>query len=343
MPMLENFRKLMNRAPTDVVGVDCASNSIRVARVRKSGEYFTLTASAILPFQQKGENSRGNHEHAPFSFPAGLRARFASLTTAAEAGHIKLLRVPDSFDYSDRADMISRMALIKDADLRIASELLLEGSAKVEARILAAAIPNDIALRLLALLPSTGTPAPRSLSVSESAVINAFWNDARFIEAEGARGLIHIDHDFSLIALFNKGILSQFRSFSFGMAAVTRRVITTLNVDEVTAEGILMDGAFDISHIIEDGARDIRSQLVIARDFMERSENCSLDTIYTSGPSSLVKPLANGLTGAGHVVDWDVLSGFKSIDDGAVPEEVAAHSWKLASAVGSALGVLLPA
>lgn len=137
--------------------------------------------------------------------------------------------------------------------MRIAHRNLAAGSAKSEARILVAAMPQRDAESLMLQLPSAGIPAARALDLSEVAVLNAFQNDPALANREDAFGLIHIDHEFSLIALFNAGVLSHIRIFPFGAVAVLQKIMHTLNVDQPTAEGVLTDGAFDISHLIEEG------------------------------------------------------------------------------------------
>ena len=224
--------------------------------------------------------------------------------------------------------------------MRVASRVILPGAPKVEARILASVMPEKQAASLLGLMPKSGVPAARSIEVAELAVINAFHQDPQFAAYEQPYGLIHFDHDFSLIALFNKRVLSQIRLSPFGVAAVLQKVARALNVDAQTAEGVLMDGAFDISHLIEEGAREIRKELVICRDFMERSENCTLEKLFVSGPSSLVKPFMAGLPHPELISAWNVLTAFET--SGTLPEEVASEPWRFAAAIGSCLGVLLP-
>jgi hypothetical protein len=224
----------------------------------------------------------------------------------------------------------------------LSSRALVSGSAKVEARILVAAMPEDQATGLIQLMPATGMPAARSLTLSEIAVMNAFQNDPRWSDREDAFGLIHFDDDYSLIAMFNDGVLSQFRIFSFGVAMVLTKVMNTLNVDRPTAEGVLMDGAFDISHLIEENFRDVRSQLVICRDFMERSENCTLEQLFLSGPASLTRPFTEAMPAGEDFIEWNPLEPYAEGSPGAMPGELLTESWRFAAALGAGLGVLLP-
>jgi len=337
MPALNNIKGILKRPPADVVGIKCATGSTCAVRMKKSGEEIHLMGAAALAPVPLASGALSE----PLDLPARVRGRFAALNCPAEPGAVKLLRVPEGFKTENRDEIINRLAFEYPDPIRVAAITLLPGAAKVEARVLASAMPERTAKALLGAMPTVGTPAPRALELSELAVMNAFLNDPRVMDNEGASGLIHVDHDFSFVALYNKMILSQLRIFPFGMSAVTKRVMQSLNVDEATAEGVLMDGAFDISHLIEDGARDIRSQLVISRDFMERSENCLLEKIYVSGSPALIKPVTKGIPGADQFIEWDILGAFKDTPDDAIPEELANSPWKLAAAIGSGLGALL--
>ena len=336
MPDLQNLKSLFNRAPADAVGINHASNGLRVVRMKKNGNELSVASAAIL---EPVAIEDGAVE--PLSLPIKLRGRYAALSLPSRPAAVKLLRVPDTFDPGNTEEVMARMAREDNDEVRLATRVLIPGAHKVEARLLAAIMPEAHAAGLLRLMPAAGVPAARAIELAELAVINAFHNDSRFADDKQPRGLIHFDHDFSLIALFNENLLSQIRIFPFGVVAVLQKVSKALNVDEATAEGVLMDGAFDISHLIEDGFRDIRGQLVICRDFMERSENCSLEQIYVSGPASLVRPFTAGMPNPEQVEAWDVLAAYPEAADH-IAEELTSDSWRFAAAVGSCLGVLLP-
>ncbi len=339
MLALNHLKSRLNRAPVDVLGLDFASHGTRAVRMKKSGEGFAITAAELLPPLALDADSKISHDS--LAMPAKLRGRYAALSTPSRPGAVKLLRVPDTFDPGNRDDVISRLGFEGDSDTRLSTNMLVPGSAKVEMRVLAAVMPERDALAMLKLMPAAGVPAARSLELSELAVLNAFHNDISLRHTEEACGLIHFDQDFSLFALFNNQILSQVRLFGFGVGAVLQKVIKVLNVDEVTAEGVLVDGAFDISHLIEDGFNDIRSQLVVSRDFMERSENCSLGSMYISGPDSLVLPFTAGIPSYESITPWDVLAPYMYESGTESSSGLTGDSWRWSAAIGSCIGVLL--
>lgn len=344
MLTFNNLNNLLNRAPTDVVGISCSTSGTWLVRIKSGSETPVMTGTGTAPpvaglYIKPGEPGSSV---APLDIPPKLRGRYAALCLSGHTGTAKVLRVQESFDVEKREEIIARMALEKADDLRVSANILIPGAAKSEARVLAAAFPERQAAAMLSLLPATGTPAARSIVQGELAVINAFHNDPRFARREDAFGLIHFDHDFSVIALFNGGLLSQLRVFGFGVADVLRKLIQSLNVDQQTAEGVLIDGAFDISHLTDEGFRELRSQLVISRDYMERSENCSLEKIYLSGPAALTQPFNQNLALGDSAEEWNVLEPYGAASPDILADESASEPWRLTSAIGSALGVLLP-
>lgn len=334
MPTLENLKKAFVRAPADVVGIDCSRHGLRVVRMKKNGGEFCILGAGLLDaVELTGDQVK------PIQLPAKLRGRFAALTASASPDDVKLLRVPESFDPDDAREVLVRMSRNDEEEVRLAVRVLSPGSPKTEARLLAAVMPQKIAAGLLEMMPSAGIPAARTLEIAAIAVMNAFQHDPRIRDNKAARGLIHFDQDYSLIALFNDQQLSQMRLFSFGVYDVLQKICKALNVDQSTAEGVLIDGAFDITHLIEDNFRDVRGQLVICRDFMERSENCALESLHISGPASMTRPFMSGMNATENVTEWNVLEPYPEAAPGAVPEDLSAEPWRMAAAVGACLGV----
>lgn len=345
MSALDHIKNLTNRAITDVIGIHPSSSGLHAVRMKKTGDHCVLAAAALLPPVRIDEDDEDENEAAridPIDWPPKLRARYAALATPARRGAVKLLRVPESFNPEHREEVMSRMACKNPDELRFATKTLIPGAGKTEARVLASALPDAWVANLLNLIPSTGSPAARLIEASEVAVINAFHNDPGVLAQEHAYGLIHFDYDFSLIALFNNRVLSQVRTFPFGISAVLQRVMKSLNVDETTAGGVLMDGAFDISHLIEDGIREIQGQLVVCRDFMERSENCALENLHISGPAALIGPVSSNMTGPDAWVAWNPPDAYTVTDEESVPEGLRSDTWRLAVPIGLCLGLLLP-
>lgn len=343
--LLTKFSGLLNNAPADAVAMDFASNALRVVRMRKAGGNPSIAAMeklAPMGIHQVMSESTGSLpddiDIVPLS--SRLRARYASLICPGYAAVIKMLRVPESFDIGNEEQLASRLGLDDPEAFRVAARVLHPGTGRTEGRVLAAAMPERMARALLQCLPSAGLPAPRAIELAELAVINAFVNDPAIAARDDAYGLIHFDHDFSVLALFNKGMLSQFRAFKMGAATLLKKVSAALNVDQETASGVLLDGAFDISHIIEEDARDVRGQYVICRDFMERSENCQLECLYVSGSQALSLPFVENAHIPEALDQWNVMQRFEQSTPDDTEEQDFPDTWCWTAAIGGALGLL---
>lgn len=347
MSVEKKFKEYVDRAPLDVVGLDFSSNAVRTLRMRKTASGFSILGAELLasvPIQvamEAPEEELGSHIR-ELVFPPRIKGRYAALCAPGMSSVLKLLRLPEKFDLNDSEQVLARLGFDKPEGFRVATRVIQPATARTEALVLAAAMPERLADVLLRLLPKTGLPAPRFIGISELAVVNAFHNDPRRAGDSTAHGLIHLDHDFSLLALFNQERLSQLRTFPFGMSSVFKRIMKVLNVDEETASGVLSDGAFDISHLIDEQTREVRGQYVVCRDFMERSENCSLKKLYVSGPAALTAPFLRGEQASEGREAWNALDAYTDRAGGCMTEQLALNSWPLTAAIGACVGVLAP-
>ncbi len=343
MPNLNQIIEKFARRPKDVVALDCVSDALRVVRMRRQADKIVLVGADVLPpSMHLGEQPLTAEDidgiRAP-ALPPRLRGRYASLALSGRHAVIKLLRLPGSFDASDQEQVASKMGLEDPENYRVAARPLSAAIGRGEARALAVALPEIEAQALLCLTPS-GLPAPYALTVSELAVVDAFLHGPGATSPEQAMGMIHFDQDRSIFALFNRGVLSQLRTFGFGLAAILHRICSTLGIDRDTAEGIVADGAFEISHLAAEELRMITKQLVICRDFMERSENCQLGQLHLSGAAALVNQFSTGIQTGMNLVEWKVLAPWVDDEVSVLPEALAGKAWCLAAGVGACLRIL---
>ena len=328
-----------------MVGLDCATNGVRAVRMKKTASGLTVIGAEILPPAPVHAAMEGDGAELPeglgvLPLTPRVRGRYAALLVAGSHAVVKLLRLPERFDLEDHEQLLARLGFEKAAGYRVGTRVIQPATARTESLVLATALPERLAEALLELLPNAGLPAPRFIGISELSVVNAFQNDPRLAGDDSARGLIHFDHDFSLLALFHQDRLSQLRTFSFGMAAVFRRIMKALNVDEETAAGVLSDGAFDISHILDEETREVRGQYVICRDFMERSENCSLQKLHVSGPPALAGAFLSEAQAPETREEWRALDGYPDRAGGSMSERLATESWPLTAAIGACAGLM---
>ena len=344
MQLLEKIKRFAKRKPAEAIALDCSTDAVRAVRLQQAPGGITLTAAdelspVPLDAARSALGDRIELKIKELALPTPLRARYAALLAPAGSAAIKLLRFPEEVDLDDSQKVRERMGL-EEGDYRIGTQVIQTSGTKREALALGVALPELLARALLDLMPKAGLPAPYSLQASELAVLNAFTSDPALADDSPPCGFIHFDHDFSIVALFNAGQISQLRTFPFGLAAVIQRIVKTLNVDQATASGVVSDGAFDISSLIEAEIREIRGQYVISRDFMERNENCRLQQVYLSGPRPLTAPFAGGEKVSVKSIHWNVLDLFDQRLAGELPDSLTDASWKLTAAIGAGMGVL---
>jgi len=142
----------------------------------------------------------------------------------------------------------------------------------------------------------------------------------------------------STFVLFNKGVLALIRRFDVGTDTLLDRVRETLGVDRETAEGIISDGAFDVSQSVTEVMEPLVKQLVVSRDFVERHENCHVVKVYVSGGLAASRNSLDELASSlGIEVDlWNPFEGL-TIMPGVLTENLAGKEWRFSVAIGACL------
>ena len=320
--------------PTDVVGIDIGATSVKAVRMRKNNEGVSILAADIMPSLQLSADT----PVPPLSLPARLNAKYAALTVSGDNAIVKLLSFPGHFDASTEEKIVANMGLKEPDQYRISYKLITEGHGKSESKVLAVALPENEARLIPPLLP-TGLPAPFSIEISSLAAITSFFNGPLTKHPEEAVGLIDFGTQTSTFAMFAKdGLLALARRFTFGSNAIIDKVQKTLGVDMETAQGIIADGAFDISQSVTDVMDPLVKQLIVSRDFVERREDCHISRLYASGGLALSRDCTEELKSSMglEVHQWNPIDQIK-MANGAIPETLEGQEWRLAAAVGACL------
>jgi type IV pilus assembly protein PilM len=336
--ILARFQK--KRAPTDVVGLDIEGAGIYAVRMRKTDAAISVLCADLLPpIAVSAASGAESVEVTPLALPSKFKTRYACLATAGESSVVKLLSFPGHFDEAAEAKVVENLGLDDPGKYRISYKLVTGSSAK-EAKVLALALPEQEACIPPMLLPS-GIPAPYSLEISGLASMTAFLHTLGDKSKEEVVGIMDFGSSVSTFALFNKGIIALFRRFDLGTGMLLEKVRESLGVDIETAEGIIADGAFDISQSVSEVMEPMIKQLMVSRDFVERRENCRVSKIYASGglvvshDSLEEMRLSLGIP----VEIWDPFEGL-TMAENALPEKFAGKKWKFAAAVGACLATL---
>jgi Tfp pilus assembly PilM family ATPase len=341
MKSLKNMAGGWKKGPSDVVGLDIGTTGIKAVRMQKRETGITVLAAEVLPPVARGKD--GTAVAAPVTavnLPQHLRARHGCLTVTGETAVIKLLTFPGAFDSKAEEKLVENLGIEEPAKYRIGYKVIAEGSGRSESRVLTVAVPDEHARLAPQLFPS-GAPVPHSIEVAGLASMTTLLRSLGEKHKGGAVASIDFGTGMSTFAIFNKGILALVRRFSFGSTAVLDKVREKLGVDTETAQGILMDGSFDISQHVAEVMEPLTKQIVVSRDFVERRENCRVTHVYLSGGLAACGGLIEELKSAIEVdVDrWDPFDGL-TLAPGALPEPLAAQRWRFSSAVGACLGCL---
>jgi len=342
MKSFKDIADQFKRKPSDVVGIDLDTSATRVVRMRKTGDVISLVGVDSLPPSELIQNNfedAGGHVQ-PMALPARLRAPHACLALPADTAAVKLLSFTGSFDERARERIPASMGLSDAGDYRIATKVIAEGHGRTESRILAVAMP-DAHIHAASLLLPSGAPVPFSAEVAPLAALSAFTAFLDCVETGEAVGVINAGTNSSAFALFKDRLPLLFRLFEFGTGTIVSTVKEMLKVDRETAEGIIADGAFDISQPVRKAMTPLIKQLIVSRDFVERRENCTVSHLYVGGHMGIWGALLDDLRAAldVQVETWNPLGGLE-VADGAVPEHLAEQKPEFAAAVGACMPVL---
>jgi Tfp pilus assembly PilM family ATPase len=343
MKSITDIADRLKRKPSDVVGIHLDTGATRVVRLRKAKDTVSVTGIDSLPpaeLVQKGLEGAADGHVRPLVLPSRLRAPHACFALPSDTASVKLLSFSGPFDEKAQERIPASMGLSEAQDYRIATRVIIEGQGRAESRVLAVAMPGAHIQAVTQLLPH-GTPAPYTAEVAPLAAITAFARFLGLSDAGEAVGVIEIGTTASAFALFKSGTPLLFRLFEFGTGTIVDTVKEMLKVDRETAEGIISDGAFDISQPVRKAMAPLIKQLIVSRDFVERRENCAVSSLYVGGHMGIWGALLDDLHAALdlEVVPWNPLEGL-DIHEDAIPGHLADQIHEFAAAVGACLPVM---
>ncbi len=337
--------KQLKHGPTDVVGIDVGTSSVKTVRIKATDNNMELVSAEILPpVKIREEPEPGSESEVPATDALNLSRKvtghYASIALSGENAVVKLLNFPGQFTDESVGKLVQSLGLENPDDYRIGYKLITQAYGKNEAKVLAVAIPEIDAAIVNDLLPS-GLPAPFSIEVSGLATMTAFLHGPAAELQTEAVGVVDFGAHTTSFGLFNKNVLALVRRFSLGTDSVLNNVQKALGVDRETAQGIIADGAFDISQSVVEVMEPILKQLIVCRDFVERREDCHVTKIFATGGLALsgdsIEEIHSSL--GVDVETWNPLDYVNTSHD-AIPESLAGSGWRLTAAIGAALATL---
>lgn len=266
----------------DVVGVDIGSTGIKVVRVRIGEHGPLLTGAALLPPLHPAPTDAliAKHRRPALILPRELRARWNALAISPPDAIAKLLVVPRAADKLGDFGFAELLGLPNADTHRIGVEV--QSSTYGETTVLAAALPETMALWCLRLLPSA-TSASCSLELSGLAALNAIAFSQRDKALDSACMALDVGAQTSTLGIFVKNELALVRQFAIGSQMVLKCVAEALGMDEETASSVLGDGVIDATDAVRTALDPLIHQLVIGRDFVARRKNCRINELFLTG------------------------------------------------------------
>jgi Tfp pilus assembly PilM family ATPase len=306
--------------------------------MRKNNEEISVLAAGLLPpLEIPTPNESGEPVQVdPIDLPANLKGRYASVAMSGDAAIVKLLSFPGTFDAEAEAKVVDNMGLDDPDQYRIGYKLVSAPS-RAESKVLAVAMPESEASMISMLLP-VGLPAPYSLELSGLASVTTFLHGPGQKHTGEAVGVIDFGADTTVFVLLNKNVVALIRRFNMGTNAILEKVQKSLGIDKETAQGIIADGAFDISQAVGEVMEPLVKQLVVSRDFVERRENCHVGQIYVSGGLIVSRDSLDEMTSAMavEISFWNPFDGLTVAPD-AVPDNLSGREWLFSAAIGAGL------
>lgn len=325
------------KGPSEILGIDIATTGVKVVRIKKAKDGLTLVGAEVLaPVQLSVEAD----DSAKLPLPKNLLSNYAALTVSGVNAAVRILTLPSHANTANLDEDELREHVGLAAEYRLAYALTAGGRGKGEAKVLVVGLPENEARAVVSLV-AVGAPAPFSIEVSGLAALTAFLKGPGAEYRQQAVGVVESGARVTFMALFNRSTLALVRKFDFGTDSLVGKVQQQLGVDRETAEGIISDGSFDISQPVHEVMDPFLRQLSISRDFVERREDCRVESVYLSGGTSLSRYWMNEIANATgiEVRTWNPFESLHLAPD-AYPANLQGQETRFAAAVGACLGVL---
>lgn len=318
--------------------MDLGTTGFKAVRMRKSKEGMHVLAADVLPVQWPQEDQP---ETAKLTLPKHLLTNYTALAISGDNAAVRIVSTPGHPDKNpvNVAHLHEQVGL--GDEFRLAYAVCAQAlKAKAESKLLVVGLPEQEAAGVLSMVAS-GPPAPVGLEISGLAAFNAFLKGPGVEHQQGAVGVIESGAKITFMAFFNKGILSLVRKFDFGSETLVAKVQQQMGVDRDTAQGIISDGAFDVSQPVHEVMDPFLRQMLISRDFVERKEECRVAAVYLSGGACLSRWWQEEMRNAAGVEVrlWNPFDGL-DVAAGAYPEAWQGRETVFTAAVGACLGAL---
>lgn len=338
LPFKRSGQGRKRKSPSDIVGLDLGASGIKAVRMRRGKEGLVVLRAEILPYPA-GSEATGAAAPLRLTLPRPLQANYTALAISGARASVRILSLPGHLESGPARLEQIRQHIGVDEHHRLGYTVISPPKTRTENRLLVVSLPEEDARAALDSF-AVGPPAPFSLEIAGLAALTAFrYGPGRQYEHGGAVGAIESGARLTVMGFFHRGLPVLVRKFDLGLQTVVDRVRQQLNVDAKTAEGLLLDGSFDMSQAIRVTLDPFIRQLSLSKEFVERREECRVEKIYLSGGMSLARFWLRELNQAGvaPMETWNPLEGLARAPD-ALAAELEHQQTRLAAAVGCCLG-----
>lgn len=324
--------RTQRKPPQDLVVVDFDAAAVRCLRLKLNGGEYAVTATDILPAVDIGDADQVE----AFELPKSMASRYVAVCIPGYDAIVKLLNLPGAIDGHVEAQIREHMG-VEEGAYRFGYRIVSQTHS--ETRLLTVAIPESQVQAACAIFPS-GLPVPVTVELGGLAVMSAFMHGPGKTAQDEAVGVIEFGSRVTYFAFFKKLELILIRKFDFGHFNLLDRIEKSMGFDRQTAQDVVVDRSFDISHLVKDLADPFIKQLVISKHFVERRENCRISKIYVSDDPRISRDWLNEIKLAlGLDADtWQPFDGVKLMPD-ALPQKFEKCRSQFAAAMGAALAM----
>lgn len=320
------------RKLTEAVGIDLGNTSIKIVRVKKVGNSYSLVETDVLePIDwQSGEGNL-------ISLDKRLQTSYAAICYAGLDSVIRYLDMPSKLSGRIMENRL-RKQLGVNADYRLNSTVAVPNASGDDKKIVAVAVPHTD-IESIKNIVAGSKPSVISLEIAGLAALHTIEATDEVKNAKEAVCYVESGAEVTVVSFFVGGQLVLTRKFEYGGSELVARIRESLSVEHNEALGMIFDDATKLNDSSETPMAPFLKQLTISRHYIERSEECAIEKVYVSGGLSYspywIEQIK--LTMGAEVEIWNP---FESNGMTSYPRGVKGVESMFAPALGSAMAIL---
>jgi Tfp pilus assembly PilM family ATPase len=265
-----------SRKINEAVGIDLGNTSIKVVRVKKSGSTYSLIEADVLEPVDWADG-----EHKTLHLDKKLQTTYAAICYAGLDSVIRYVDLPSKLSGRIMENRL-RKQLGVNGDYQLKSAVAIQGRPGEDNKIIAVAVPHTDTERIRNII-SGNRPSVISLEVAGLSALHTFENTAAVKSAKEAVCYIECGAEVTVVSFFVNGELSLARKFEYGGSELVARIQESLSVEHNEALSMIFDDATRLQASSENPMGPFLKQLTISRHYIERSEQCTIEKVFTSG------------------------------------------------------------